>query len=97
MIFRGEDIPGQLLFVIGDDEIRTHHIHAVPWNGQAWQDYILFRDYLISHLEKAEAYDALKMNLAKRYGNSRKEYTASKAAFIQTVIAEARALKAIPS
>ena len=30
IIFRGEDNPGQLLFIIGDDDIRTHHIHFVP-------------------------------------------------------------------
>lgn len=45
IIFRGEDNPGQLLFVIGDDDIRTHHIHFVPWAGEAWQNYIAFRDY----------------------------------------------------
>ena len=43
IIFRGEDNPGQLLFVIGDDDIRTHHIHFVPWAGEAWQNYIAFQ------------------------------------------------------
>ena len=34
-IFRGEDVAGQMLFVMGDfaKDTRTHHIHAVKWNG----------------------------------------------------------------
>lgn len=36
IIFRGEDVKGQLLFVMGDFEkdTRTHHIHVVEWNGE---------------------------------------------------------------
>ena len=35
IVFRGEDVAGQLLFVMGDFEkdTRTHHIHVVRWNG----------------------------------------------------------------
>ena len=41
IIFRREDIPGQLLYVVGseDTDIRTHHIHFVEWNSSAWHDY----------------------------------------------------------
>ncbi len=46
LIFRGEDVPEQLLFVIGSDDIRTHHIHVVRWKDKAWNDYITFRDKL---------------------------------------------------
>ena len=53
IIFHGEDIPGQLLFVMGNGDIRTHHIHFVTWNGEAWWNYILFRDYLCTHPEKS--------------------------------------------
>ena len=33
IVFRGEDVAGQLLFVMGDFEkdTRTHHIHVVEW------------------------------------------------------------------
>ena len=36
-IFRGEDVPGQLLFIIEDDArgVVTHHIHIVESGGAA--------------------------------------------------------------
>ena len=45
LIFRGEDVAGQMLFVMGDFEkdTRTHHIHAVKWNGTEWKNYINFQ------------------------------------------------------
>ena len=45
LIFRGEDVAGQMLFVMGDFEkdMRTHHIHAVKWNGTEWKNYINFQ------------------------------------------------------
>ena len=52
-IFRGEDVPGQLLFVIEDEArgVVTHHIHIVEAGGAAWRDYIGLRDYLKIYLE----------------------------------------------
>ncbi len=93
IIFHGEDNPGQLLFVIGDGEIRTHHIHIVPYNGEAWCNYLIFRDYLCSNPGKAKAYDELKMQLAAMYADNRKAYTASKTSFIKDTIAEARNIR----
>ena len=65
-IFRGEDVAGQMLFVMGDFEkdTRTHHIHAVKWNGTEWKNYINFRDYLNCYPDKAMIYDACKKKLA---------------------------------
>ena len=40
IIYRGSDIPDQLLFIIGEGNIRTHHIHIVKWHGKAWKGYI---------------------------------------------------------
>ena len=90
--FRGQDVPGQLLFVRGDlrQDTRTHHIHIVPWNGPAWQDYIGFRDYLIAHPEKAAAYEAVKQALALRFPKDRAAYTAGKQEIIGRLLAEAR-------
>lgn len=90
IIFHGEDNPGQLLFVIGDGNIRTHHIHFVPYNGEAWRNYIIFRAYLLSHPERAKAYDNLKLQLASMYSDNRKAYMASKDSFIKETISEAR-------
>ena len=90
IIFHGEDNPGQLLFVIGNNDIRTHHIHFVPYDGEAWRNYIIFRDYLRSHPERARAYDDLKLKLANTYSDNRKAYTTSKDSFIKKTISEAR-------
>ncbi|MGM9638925.1 MAG: GrpB family protein [Butyricicoccaceae bacterium] len=89
--FRGQDVPGQLLFVRGDlrQDTRTHHIHIVSWNGPAWKDYIGFRDYLIADPQKAAAYEACKQALALRFPNDRAAYTAGKQEIIGRLLAEA--------
>ena len=33
-IFRGQDQPKQYLYVCGENNIRTHHIHAVIYNSE---------------------------------------------------------------
>ena len=82
LIFRGEDVPGQLLFVIGSDDIRTHHIHVVRWKDKAWNDYITFRDKLRGNPILAKKYDDLKLILAERYHDNRKGYTQAKGQFV---------------
>ena len=44
VVFRGEDAPKQLLFVMGilRGDLRTHHIHVVQWGGEAWENYVNF-------------------------------------------------------
>lgn len=93
IIFRGEIIAGEVLFVMGDDEIRTHHIHIVRWNGTGWNNYINFRDYLNEHLEKAILYDTCKQKLAMQFSNDRKSYTAGKDKIIRCLLAEAEIWK----
>lgn len=91
-IFRGEDVPGQILFVKGDIEkdIRTHHIHIVKWNGIEWNNYINFRDFLNAFPEKAMAYDLCKQNLARQFSSDRSRYTAGKQEMIKNLLNEAR-------
>ena len=88
IIFRGEVIAGEILFVIGDDEIRTHHIHIVKWNN-----YINFRDFLNAHPEKAMLYDSLKQKLSMQFSNDRTKYTAGKEEIIQHFLTESRIWK----
>lgn len=92
IIYRGQDLTGQLLFVIGDFErdIRTHHIHIVKWNSTIWNDYINFRDYLNSVSQKAAEYDALKLELEKSFHNNRFAYTNGKKELINKLLEEAR-------
>lgn len=93
IMFRNEDVPGQLLFVIGDDksDIRTHHIHIVIWNSTAWHNYINFRDYLNAFPEQAKAYEKLKIKLASDFADDRQSYTAGKQELIDTILKQAQA------
>ena len=90
-VFRGEDVEGQLLFVMGDFEkdTRTHHIHVVKWNGEEWNNYINFRDYLNRFPDKAMLYDACKKKLASQFPDDRRSYTAGKQELIECLLKEA--------
>ena len=93
IVFRGEDVAGQLLFVMGDFEkdTRTHHIHVVRWNGAEWNNYIIFRDYLNRYPDKAMQYDACKKKLAAQFADDRRSYTAGKQELIGCLLKEAHA------
>ena len=85
-MFRGQHFPGQYLYVRGDDDYRTHHIHAVIYNSQEWNDYVDMRDYLNCHEEDAKNYSALKESLAKKYSDDRETYTAMKSEIISGIL-----------
>ncbi|WP_346688221.1 GrpB family protein [uncultured Cloacibacillus sp.] len=91
-IFRGEDVPEQLLFIIEDEArgVVTHHIHIVEAGGATWRDYIGLCDYLNAFPREAARYGALKSELARRFPADRKSYTAGKAALIAELLSEAR-------
>lgn len=90
-IYRGEDVAGQILFVMGDfeNDTRTHHIHVVKWRGTEWNNYINFRDYLNTYPEKAMMYDKRKQKLAMQFSCDRKSYTAGKQELIDCLLKEA--------
>ena len=48
---------------------------------------IMFRDYMNSHKDEAKRYEALKVELAKKYKDNRKEYTYGKDKYIKEIIA----------
>lgn len=89
IIYRGSDVPDQILFIIGEGNIRTHHIHIVKWQGKAWDNYIMFRDYMNSHPDKAAEYENLKRQLAASFPDNRRAYKEGKAGFIEKIITEA--------
>jgi GrpB-like predicted nucleotidyltransferase (UPF0157 family) len=60
---------------------RTHHLHVTETSGELWSQ-LAFRDHLRRHPEDAEAYGALKRDLAKRHLADREAYTAAKGEFI---------------
>ncbi len=96
VVFRGQDVPGQLLFVTGDFEQDTRdcHIHGVEYGGEAWENYLNFRDYLRAKPERAAAYNALKGELAARFPQDRQRYTQGKSGLIDALLEEARRWRA---
>lgn len=95
IIFRFDERPEQLLFVMGDFEkdTRTHHIHVVRYGSAEWENYLNFSDYLNANAAAAERYAALKKALAKQYPNDRTAYTDGKSELINALLEEARGFR----
>ena len=85
------DLPGRLFlrrFVEGE---RRFHLSLSEPNSRFWIDHLAFRDYLQTHPEAANAYAALKLDLAERYRLDRGSYTEGKSAFIARCLEAHRA------
>lgn len=80
-------VPGHEVF--GKDNPRTHLLHLVPRDGEAWHRMLRFRDALRADGALAGRYVQLKQELAARFHDDRAAYTAAKAAFIQQALAQA--------
>lgn len=95
IVFRFDERPDQLLFVMGDFEkdTRSHHIHVVLYGSDEWNNYINFRDYLNSSIEAAKEYEAVKLRLAEQYPDDRIAYTDGKQEVINKLLEEARVWK----
>lgn len=95
VIFRFDERPEQLLFVMGDFEkdTRSHHIHVVLYGSDEWNNYINFRDYLNTHIAAAREYETTKLRLAEQYPDDRIAYTDGKKDIIDRLLAEARVWK----
>jgi len=76
----------RLLFIKGNDLIRTNHIHIVEWGSREWYDKICFRDYLIENPSVAEEYQLLKQKLAEKFCDNREGYTSGKSEFINMIL-----------
>lgn len=81
---------GEYLVRKGPEDSRTHYIHVVEDKADRCTEMIIFRDYLINNPEYIEQYQTLKEELASKYKNDRKMYTASKNEFIKMVLDKAR-------
>ena len=91
IIFRGEDIKGQLLYVTGDfeNDIRLSHIHIVPCGKEAWKNYISFCEYLNAFPDEAKRYESLKFRLARDFPHDRTAYTQGKEKMVDSLIKKA--------
>lgn len=69
-------------------EVRTHHLHLIPFNSPLWKERIRFRDILRQNAPIAEAYGELKQSLAAQMADDREAYTQNKWPFIQRILAD---------
>jgi len=70
------------------DEVRTHHLHLVPFGSALWHDRLRFRDRLRSDARVAAEYAALKLELAPRYEFDRDGYADAKEPFVRRILSE---------
>ena len=68
-------------------EVRTHHLHLVPFGSTLWKERIEFRNRLIASRRLADEYETLKRRLAKDHAHDREAYTDAKSNFISAVLA----------
>lgn len=68
------------------------HLHMVPFGGDRWNRYVLFRDHLREHPDEAAAYEKLKRDLAAEFGKDRLGYVEAKTEFVNAILSRARAV-----
>lgn len=67
-------------------QVRTHHLHLVPFGSRLWAERIAFRDYLRDHPAAAAEYADLKRSLAAEHRFDREAYTDAKEPFIRKAL-----------
>lgn len=85
-----DSAPGEILVRKVVEEYTMHLIHIVEHMGQRHIDTILFRNYLRQNHDELKRYEELKKELAQKYFDNRKMYTASKNDYIVSVINKAK-------
>lgn len=91
--YRKKEDKHQYLFVKGGEENRMYYLHMMKSDSKAWEDHILFRDYLRNHKKMAHEYAKLKRKLANKFPNDRGSYTAGKEKFINEVVEKAKVIR----
>ena len=74
-------------YVFGKGVARTHYLHVVEYGGAKWTNHLCFRDRLRNDPALAQAYERLKEELSRRFGDSRAKYHDAKSKFIKEVVA----------
>lgn len=82
--YMGENnLPGREFFIKGENGTkRAFHLHVVDSSTNHWKLWTVFRDLLRADPQVLEEYEALKIDLAKKYQFDRVNYTKSKGTFI---------------
>ena len=89
IVFRKTEFQNDRLYVMGDGETRTHHIHMVCADSTRWKNYIALRDYLNANEAAADRYFKLKRKLAEQFAEDRNAYTQGKSELIERLLDEA--------
>ena len=82
------DDPGRRVFRKGPADMtlpRTHHLHVTEADSHYGRRLVAFRDHLRCHPADAAAYLALKRELAERWADRSRDYTAGKRAFVAAI------------
>jgi GrpB-like predicted nucleotidyltransferase (UPF0157 family) len=83
----GEEAGG-LLFVRGEGDVRTVHVHVVGRNSRAWGNYLRFRARLADDPAARQRYESVKRVLAERFAHDRPGYTSAKGAVIEELLSD---------
>ncbi len=83
-------IPQRRYFSRAIGTTHTHHLHIFPPAHPEIERHLAFRDYLIAHPHEAQAYEALKRQLAQHFRHDSTAYTEGKSEFIRGVDERAR-------
>ncbi len=81
---------GRRFFSKGGDN-RSHHLHVFQDGNPEILRHLLFRDFMNSHVEAAEAYSQLKIELANKFPEDAESYSAGKDEFIKNIDRQAEA------
>ncbi len=65
---------------------RSHHLHLVQHDHPFWKSHLLFRNALRADEKLRKAYEALKVDLAKRTWSHTNDYAYAKSAFIESAL-----------
>jgi GrpB-like predicted nucleotidyltransferase (UPF0157 family) len=67
-----------------------HHLYVCPEGSPAFERHVLVRDYLRTHPGEAREYAELKKRLAKQHHDNRTKYQEAKAAYVDSLLKQAR-------
>jgi GrpB-like predicted nucleotidyltransferase (UPF0157 family) len=68
---------------------RVAHIHVVPFDGEQWRKYLLFRDLLRRDPAACAQYETVKQQVAAEVGDDRTGYTERKSSIVSQLLDEA--------
>jgi GrpB-like predicted nucleotidyltransferase (UPF0157 family) len=81
-----EEIPDRHYFRRLVGSVRTHHLSLAEPSSRHYRVTLAFRDTLRSDRTLAQAYENLKLDLARRYPRDREAYTNGKTEFVLNVL-----------